>query len=163
MKTSYFLSLVVAIFFTVALPSTAQPTKGLGYDSAVNPSIVLKNAMAEARSTGKKVLVIAGGEWCRWCWVLDSFLAKNSDVKASLHQSFVTVKVYIGEDNYNEAFFSKLPPAKGYPYFWIMNKDGRVEHSINTAFLENGPDDYDRERFLRFIREKNTNALRPPP
>jgi hypothetical protein len=99
------------------------------------------------------VLVIAGGDWCTWCYYLESFLKKNPDIDTAFHDSFVTVKVYVGNENKNAAFFSKLPRAIGYPHFWVLASDGQLKQSVNTSFLENGANSYDKGRFRKFIRD----------
>jgi hypothetical protein len=61
------------------------------------------------------------------------------------------VKVYAdGEGGNDEAFFAGLPEAPGYPHFWVMDRNGNVR-SYFTGELERGDDDYDQEKFLRFI------------
>ena len=146
-------SVFFAALLGLALPCSAQLAKGSGYDPLANPNIALERALIDAKANNKKVLVIAGGDWCRWCLILNSFLTQNPDVKAELDGSFVTIKVYFGQDNSNAQFFSKLPQAKGYPHFWVISKDGRPTHSVNTGSLENGKDSYDKNEFLHFIRE----------
>lgn len=130
-----------------------QPGGHAAYSPTANPSVLLEAALTQARASNKKVLVIAGGDWCRWCLILERFVAANPDVKSALDGSFVVVKVYVGEKNRNTAFFAKLPKAQGYPHFWVLNPDGNVAASVNTGPLEKGPDSYDKERFLQFIRD----------
>ena len=145
------LSLLAATFLSVALFGQAQA--GTGYDPSDDPTAALNRALVEAKASNRQVLVIAGGDWCRWCLILNTFLSKNPDVKAKLDGSFVTMKAYIGDENHNTPFFSKLPPAKGYPHFWIVSADGAATRSIDTGPLENGKDGYDKAAFLQFIRE----------
>lgn len=124
-----------------------------GYDAKANPQTDLNRALAEARSSNKRVLVIAGGEWCVWCHYLESFVKKNEDVDDALRGAFVTVKVYIGSENDNAEFFSRLPRAVGYPHFWVLENDGKLKKSVNTALLEDGKTSYNKAAFLKFIRD----------
>jgi uncharacterized protein YyaL (SSP411 family) len=96
---------------------------------------------------------VAGGEWCTWCHYLEAFLKKNPEIDAQLHRAFVPVKVYIGEENKNTVFFSRLPKAQGYPHFWVIGPDGKVLKSVNTAPLEDGGKSYDRKKFVKFIQD----------
>jgi len=128
-----------------------QPGRHAAYSPTANPSVLLEAALKQARAGNKKVLVIAGGDWCRWCLILDRFIAANPDVKSALDGTFVVVKAYVGEKNQNAAFFAKLPKANGYPHFWVLSQDGNVAASVNTGPLEKSPDSYDKERFLQFI------------
>lgn len=147
------LAFIVAAFFGFTSLDAAAAAGGSGYDPAANPASALNTALDQAKTSHRKVLVIAGGDWCRWCLILNSFWDKNPEVKAELDRTFVVVKVYFGEDNTNDSFFSKLPRAKGYPHFWVMSPDGVTMHSIDTGRLENGHDSYDKSEVLRFIRE----------
>jgi hypothetical protein len=98
------------------------------------------------------VLVIAGGDWCRWCLALDKFVSDDPEVKTSLDAAFVTVHAYYGDENENQAFFSRLPEADGYPHFWVLDSDGGLIRSVSTAGLEDGDDGYNKAAFLEFIR-----------
>ena len=137
---------------TVATP--AQVHGNNGYDPAADPFAAVRAGEAQAKASGKLVLVEAGGAWCRWCWAIDSFLRANPDVQAEFDQTFVRVKVYFGDENANRAFFATLPKATGYPYFWILGADGQLLHAVRTGKLEDGKDSYDKAAFLKFIRER---------
>lgn len=147
---SHFIALLL---LALATPGMAAAPKLSGYDPKADPSADLVRAMAEAKASNRKVLVIAGGEWCVWCHYLEAFVKKNQDVDAALNRSFVTLKAYLGEENRNTAFFSKLPKANGYPHFWIISGEGVILHSVNTGSLEDGGKSYNKARFLKFIRD----------
>lgn len=144
---------VLAALLAAGLSCSAHSLAASGYDPSANPTAALERARTEAKTNNKKILVVAGGDWCRWCLILNAFWTDNPDVKAELDRSFVIVKVYVGEENANAQFFSTLPRAKGYPHFWVISKDGRTTQSVNTGPLENGKDSYDKAAFLRFIRQ----------
>jgi thioredoxin-related protein len=123
------------------------------YDAAANPFTALKLAEQEARTSGKRILVIGGGDWCRWCIAMESFISQTPEVKAALDRNFVTVEVYYGRKNRNSAFFSTLPEAAGYPQFWVLSSDGKLIQPVDTSTLEDGIDSYDKSKFLNFIQE----------
>lgn len=130
----------------------------LGYDPSADPFEQYHAAIARAQREHKLVLVIAGGDWCRWCHVLERFVANDTEVEARLHETFVVMKVYVGFENYNELFFSQLPPAKGAPHFWIISPDKEVLASQSTGGFEAGKRGYDKQAFLRFIDEWRAEA-----
>ena len=70
---------------------------------------------------GKKILVIAGGEWCSWCHILNKFIHSNTEVSKLLYETFVVLKVNYSEENMNQEFFEKYPKIKGYPAFIILD------------------------------------------
>jgi hypothetical protein len=134
-----------------ALPGRPQAGGAAGYDPKADPMVLLAATLTEARTANRKVLIIAGGDWCRWCLVLQRFIDSHPDVKAAMEQAFVVVKVYYGEANRNPAFFARLPKARGYPFFWVLRNDGSLLSAVDTGPLESGRDSYDKERFLAFV------------
>jgi hypothetical protein len=60
-------------------PASLDPSCGNGrarmYDECGSQVALLEQALAEARSTGKTVIVNYGAEWCIWCHVFDRHLA----------------------------------------------------------------------------------------
>lgn len=146
--------LSIAVLACAWLQSGVAPAaEGLGYDPHADPFAQLESAAAEAKQHGKLVLVVAGGEWCSWCHYLDAFLRSNPDVAAELTATFVVAKVYYGEDNENERFFSSWPEAPGYPHFWIFSSDGNLLRSQGTLELEDGAKSYDKAAFRAFVAE----------
>ena len=141
----------LALLLFLAFSACQRGPANLGYDPAKDPVVELEQAKRDAARSGKRVMIIAGGEWCRWCHVLDAFLSDNEDVKSELDRGFVTLKVYVGEENENAAFFEAMPPAPGYPHFWVVGESG-IAHSINTGPLESGDNDYDKAKFLAMLR-----------
>jgi len=120
------------------------------YDPARDPFQDLDAAADRAASANKKVLVMVGGDWCSWCHILEAFLAENPDVKNRLYGTFEVVKVYLGEENYNEDFFSYFPDLNGVPHFYIVSAERTVLGSQSTAELEKSRS-YDKGRFMSFI------------
>jgi Thioredoxin-like len=148
-------SLLAAAFIGAALLGIASPASsraaGLGYDPKADPFEQYHVALEQARAENKLVLVIAGGDWCRWCHVLNRFFKRNDDVRQSVDEAFVVMKVYVGDENYNEDFFAQLPPARGAPHFWIVSPERYVLGSQSTGSLEHGKNGYDKQEFLQFV------------
>lgn len=140
----------VALLATLLCVQVNAATK-LGYEPQADPFEAYHAAIAQAEQENKYLLIIAGGDWCHWCHVLDRFVARDAEVDAKLHDTFVVMKVYVGFDNYNDAFFSQLPPAKGAPHFWIVSPDKEVLASQSTGGFEAGKRGYDKQAFLQFI------------
>lgn len=144
-------TLITAAFLAAIAASPNSGAASLGYDPQADAFEQYHNAVAQAQAQHKLVLVIAGGDWCRWCHVLNKFVAKNTDVETALNDAFVVVKVYVGDENYNEFFFSQLPEARGAPHFWIISPDRNVLSSQSTGSFEHGKNGYDKREFLAFI------------
>jgi hypothetical protein len=154
-KTASWVGALFALLLATASHASAQDYD-LGYDPKADPFEQYHEAIAEAQAQNKLVLVIAGGEWCRWCHALERFVSNDPDVERRLNDTFVVMKVYIGFDNYNDFFFSQLPPAKGAPHFWVISPEKEVLSSLSTAGFEAGKSGYSREAFLSFIDEWQT-------
>jgi len=148
-------ALIAATLATTLMGAFAAPAlsanKNLGYDPKADPFEQYHNAVAQAQAQNKLVLIIAGGDWCRWCYALNKFVTRNEDVEAALNDTFVVMKVYVGDENYNEFFFSQLPEARGAPYFWIVSPDRNVLSAQSTGAFEKGKSGYDKREFLEFI------------
>ncbi len=126
---------------------------GIGYDAKRDPFAQFEQSVNLAQQQDKLILIVAGGEWCSWCFALSDFLEFNQDIDQELKSTFVVSKVYYGDDNENTAFFSQLPEATGYPHFWVITPQRTILQSHDTSLLERGDMDYDREKFLDFIQQ----------
>lgn len=130
-------------------PEPVRPT--LDYDPAADPFAQLAAASAVASAEDKHILLVAGGDWCIWCYYLEAFLADNAEIAAAYYDTFVVVHVNFSSDNRNEEFFGRLPEAPGYPHFWVLDAAGELLESQGTAVLEDGDKSYDRRVFMAFI------------
>ena len=141
-------NLVVVV---TALVLTACSTlSNLGYDQA-DPYAALERASAQARQERKRILVVAGGSWCRSCFFLNEFMVNNADISTPVDQNFVLLKLYVGPGNTNEKFFARLPEAAGYPHFWVLSERGALLASQRTDVFEAGRSAYDKGKFLTFV------------
>ena len=131
--------------------AVAAAQSDLGYDPTADPFELLQDAKTEAGTSGKHILVIAGGDWCIWCHYLHAFLSSHDSIDKSFKETFVVVKAYLGDENFNEAFFATLPEAAGYPHFWVLDAGGSLLASENTLPLEDGGKSYDANKFTAFI------------
>ncbi len=125
------------------------------FDPARDPAADLAVAQADARRTGRRIVLDVGGEWCSWCHLLDAFIEGDSEIRTLRDEGFVWMKVNYSEDNENAAFLSQFPAIKGYPHLFVLDADGKLLHSQFTGELEadkGQPKGYNRERFLGFLQ-----------
>jgi len=108
------------------------------YDPKRDAAKDIADAVAEAQRTGKHVLVEVGGDWCKWCHILDDFFTANEDLLALRDKNFVTVKVNFSEENHNEEVLSRYPEISGYPHIFFLDSKGKLLLSQDTGALENG-------------------------
>jgi hypothetical protein len=133
--------------------AVAQPKKDIGYDSRANAFEQLDAAVAKAAADDKLLLLISGGDWCKWCHYLAAFLERETALDAGLHEVFVVQKIYVGGENMNKEFFARLPTAPGAPHFWVLSQKGELLASQDTLPLEDGDMSYDRAKFSAFIEQ----------
>jgi thiol:disulfide interchange protein len=132
------------------------PAWGFGFSEKFEPS---RNAMADveqalglAQAQRKLVFVDVGGEWCTWCHIFERFVASHPEVKKTLEEKYIVVKVNYSPQNRNEKLLSRWPKAKGYPHFYILDASGRVLLSQPSVELEAGKD-YDEAKLLALLRK----------
>ena len=139
--------LLPALFAEQAAPAY-QPV--LQYDPERDAAADIDAAVAEAGRSGRHVLIEVGGEWCGWCHRLDDYLKANKKLNALLERNFVMVKVNYSPENENEEVLSRYPEVAGYPHFFVLDGQGKLLHSQDTARLEKGKS-YHSRKFKRFL------------
>ena len=120
--------LILFFFFTSLQPALAEqlPEYSLAYDPSRDAFQDGRDAIKRATKTNRRILIEVGGDWCKWCHVLDRFLNKNPDIKKELHQTFVFLKVNVSEENSNDEFLKVFPRPLGYPHMYVTEKDGNL-------------------------------------
>jgi len=126
----------------LALPAgaSAADTTGAaprGYDARRDAAADIDRALAEAAASGRRVLVIVGGDWCRDCRELDSLFASDPKLAALRDRRYVTVKVFVGSENRNERVLSRYPKISWVPTLIDLRRDGHVRRMVpSTEFHE---------------------------
>ncbi len=155
-----FVSIIVVLFIVLSINLQAQKksihkqkynpvTK---FDPARDAAKDIKDAVAEAKRTNRKVYVDVGGEWCIWCHRLDNFYETNKDLQKYFYRHYVFVKVNFSKENRNEEVLSKYPKIEGYPHVFILDKHGKLVKSKNTGELEEGKG-YNHDKVMEFLKE----------
>lgn len=156
--------LMAAVLMLGSLAGVAQ-TKI--YDETIDPDLQLSEAVAKAKGEGKFVVAQLGGNWCRWCIMFAKFVESDDEIKALVNDNFEFIHV-----NYNprtgaasdaEAEARALrrlgnPVRFGYPVLVVLDGEGNVVHTQDSALLESG-EGYDREKVIRFFRSWTPSAV----
>jgi len=150
-RRSFFYMAIVA-FVAVVGACARQESPSASFDPARDPAKDVADAVALAKSQGKRVIVDVGGEWCSWCHTMDRFIAANDDLKSLIDSRYVWVKVNYSKENRNESFLSQWPKIEGYPHLFVLDGDGKLLHSEDTSELEAGKS-YDKARFVAFAQK----------
>lgn len=151
MKISQLLITSFVAGFIVSSPVLAAEAYSIGYDPKRDPFTDGRAAIALATKTNRRILIEIGGNWCKWCHVLDKFINTDAQIKAELEKTFVVLKVNVSDENSNEKFLAAFPKVSGYPHMFIAESNGSVVHSQDTGeFLVNLK--YSKEKFLVFLK-----------
>jgi thiol:disulfide interchange protein len=145
------LSLLLAGLMLAGAPQ-AKAAPIPDYDPQRDPAQDLKIALAEARRTGRRVLLDVGGKWCSWCRTMDRFFDEHPGLLALREKNFVMLKVNYSPENKNEAFLGQYPKIPGYPHLFVLDSAGKLLHSQDTGALELGKS-YDLEKFTAFLKQ----------
>ena len=122
------------------------------YDPKRDAEAEIKDAVVEARRSGRLVLVDVGGEWCSWCHTLDRFFEQNSALLEYREQNFVMVKINYSRENKNEKLLSRYPKIPGFPHFFVLDARGNLLRSQDTSELEQGRS-YNLEKLFAFLKK----------
>jgi len=156
-RQSIFIVIILLLGCMISLAQTkeSETTKGVPiekFDPKRDAEKDIKQAIAEASKSGKRILLDVGGEWCIWCRKLDKFFQDNKDVGDFLHKYYITVKVNYSKENDNKALLSKYPKIEGYPHIFVLEKNGKLLHSQDTGKLESG-DHHDHDKVFDFLKK----------
>lgn len=122
------------------------------YDPKRNAADDLAMTLKRAKQEHKRVLVQVGGDWCGWCKRMSEFIETNEPVRAAVEKNFLIMKVTKDDEQPNEAFLSQYPKINAYPHLFVLESDGTVLHSQDTAPLEEG-EGYNEQVYLEFLEK----------
>jgi thiol:disulfide interchange protein len=124
----------------------------LRYDPARDPEADFTVALAAAKLKQRRVLVIVGGDWCVWCFLLDRHFAMDAEATGVFYGSFEVLRVYYNDDNKNQRFLARFPEFNLFPHFFVVESDGRVAASV-PADVFIGEAKYQTALIRRFAEE----------
>ena len=150
-------AILVLMFVTLTLSAFDMeklPKYATEYDSKANPHRTLATLMKKAKKSDKKILLMVGGDWCKWCGTLDNFLEDNEKIASSFYGSFEVMRVYYGKgiNKETQSLLKQFPPLKATPHFYILDKNAKLLKSLESANLERGYG-YNRKKIIKFIEE----------
>ncbi len=130
------------------------------YNPEEKPEQALATALAEARESGRKVLLLFGSEWCQDCRSLNRRLMQ-APLKDTLDDAVVIVHVDVGNWDRNQDFAARYdhPEARGIPALALLDAEGqalmvtRAGELANVSSMGNAAlNDWFRTRLRQFSR-----------
>lgn len=152
------------MFFIFLLGLTAGSVYAGTADSLYHPMADAKkdiaNAVKQARQEKKYVLVQAGGNWCSWCLEFNRFTTTDKQLDSAIHTNYVVYHLNYSPQNKNFDIFKKygFPVRFGFPVFLILNGEGELIHTQNSAYLEEGKS-YSKKKVMEFLNNWNPAAF----
>ena len=147
---------------TSAWSIQAQEERELLYDVNLDGLEVAKEAVALASQQKKHVLLQIGGNWCGWCIKLHDYIKNDPELDSLIQLYYVSRKINYSDENYNFPLLKELafPQRFGFPVLIILDDEGNLLHTQDSAYLESGSS-YDRRKFRSFILNWTQDALDP--
>ncbi len=113
----------------------ALPAYATAFDTGRDPQADLVAARAGAAAAGHRVLVMVGGDWCVWCFLLDRHLKMDPEAARLFYGGFEVLRVYYGDDNTNQDFLARFPEFHLFPHFFVVDSAGSVLASIDADVI----------------------------
>lgn len=139
----------------VAKPAVVKPTPKPfvreRFDPKRDPKADLAAAVVTATKDNKRIILDVGGEWCGWCVYMDKFFHQNPGLDKLRKENYVWLKVNMSPENENQTFLAPYPVPNGYPHLYVLDTDGNLLHSQDTAPLEAGKG-YNLTKFTAFLK-----------
>lgn len=156
--------LFAALLVSAATFAQAPATKEAVhiYNPKANAQADIDAAVAKAKKEGKHVFIQVGGNWCIWCIRFHDLVNATPELKNYLNDNYETVLVNWSPENKNEAVLKKLsyPGRFGFPVFLILDGNGKLIHTQNSEYLEEG-NGHSVKKILAFLKNWNAGALKP--
>jgi thioredoxin-related protein len=148
------------LFFLIALSLESFAQDSLIYHPELNAAEQIKSATLKADSENKHVLLMIGGNWCKWCRMFNKFVTTDIQLDSAMNKNFIVEHINYSKENKNEDVLKQLkfPQRFGYPVFVILNSKGELIHTQNSAYLEKG-EGYDKGIVMDFFHQWRKDAL----
>jgi thiol:disulfide interchange protein len=123
----------------IALSAPAAPPPSGPYDPKADASAELHAAATKAAASGKRILVVVGGNWCGWCRALDRLMNEDPAIRSEL-AAYQLVHVNYSKENENEKLMLSLgrPDKLGFPALVVLSPKLEVLVKQESGSLETG-------------------------
>jgi len=145
---------------TTSVYSQSEKVKLYSPDRDANKQI--DSAIMAAAKEKKHVLLQVGGNWCSWCIMLHKFYSDVPEIDSVLKANYVVEYINYSKENKNPEVLKRLefPQRFGFPVLVILDSNGRILHTQNSSYLEEGKG-YNKTKVLEFLKSWNPKALDP--
>lgn len=163
MLRTILLGLSILCLATVSVAQADTIVKPKIYNPDDNAAKAVAQAIATAKKENKHVFIQVGGNWCIWCIRFNNFVKTDATLDSLVKANYVVYHLNYSEENYNKDILKqyKFPQRFGFPVFLILDQEGKLLHTQNTEYLEDGKSGYDKKKVLTFLNHWSPKALNP--
>ena len=125
------------------------------YNATENAEAKISELVKQAKAENKNIILQAGGNWCIWCLRFNNFVQTTPELKEIVDANYLYYHLNYSPENKNEKVFAKYdnPGAKfGYPVFVVLDQNGKMIHTQDSAVLEEGKG-YSKEKVKAFFEK----------
>lgn len=111
------------------------------YDPKADAEKDIRALIAKAKKEKKNIMIQAGGNWCIWCLRFNNYVQTTPELKQMVDENYLYYHLNYSPDNKNEKVFGKyinLKEQQFYPFFIILDKNGKKIHIQQSDVLEEG-------------------------
>jgi thioredoxin-related protein len=119
-------------------------------------------AVKQAKAENKLVLIQAGGNWCSWCLLFEKTVKNDVQLDSAIKANYIVYHLNFSNENQNDEIFTKYSYAQrfGFPVFLILDPKGKLIHTQNSSYLEEGKG-YNKSKVLGFFSDWSVAAFDP--
>jgi len=138
-------------------PVLSADTKPKLYDESADGKKQIADALLIAKKDNRHLLLQYGANWCGWCHRLHKLLETDPEIHSKLTADYVLVLIDVNQ-GHNQDLLRKYGEIAsfGLPSIVILDADGKVVTTKNTAELEEG-DHHDPKKVLSFLNKYSPN------
>ncbi len=162
MKNSRFLLITFSLLLFFSSSALGQERKKDLYHPEANAVQDIASLVEQAKKENKHIILQVGGNWCSWCYLFHDFVQENPEIKKIVEQNYLVYHLNYSKENKNETLLAQYqyPQRFGFPVLLILDTDGKLIHTQNSALLEEGKG-YNKKKVSEFFNSWTTKALDP--
>jgi thioredoxin-related protein len=156
----FFVLILLTVFFSGVHAEKMDTTK-LYVVNAI-PKNDIAAAVKQAKAENKLVLIQGGGNWCSWCLLFEKTVKNDIQLDSAIKANYIVYHLNYSSENQNDETFAKYAYAQrfGFPVFLILDQNGKLLHTQNSSYLEEGKG-YNKNKVLGFFSDWSVAAFDP--
>ena len=128
------------------------------YNENEDGNAEISKLILKTQKERKNIIIQAGGNWCIWCLRFDNFVNNTPELKQIIEENFIYYHLNFSPKNKNKKAFAKYGTDQkiGYPYFIILDQNGKKLHIQESSILEEG-EGYNLKKVKAFFEKWTPN------